>query len=748
MNISNFIEELKRRNVFKVATAYAIAGWLIIQIATSVFPTFEFPSWTTQFVIILVVIGFPLSLIFAWAFELTPEGIKKSKEVEITESVTNRTGKKLNGLIITVLSMGVIFLLVERVFFAEAAFIENQSELVNAQTASIAVLPFVNMSGDTNNEYFSDGLSEELLNTLAKVEDLKVAGRTSSFKFKGQNENLTLIGEELKVSHILEGSVRKSGNRIRITAQLIKVDDGYHVWSDTFDRELTINNIFAIQEEISKTVMEVLKVKLLPEEEIAISTQPTKDIEAYNAFLEASQLLISNQPEDTKVAIEKLKQAIRLDPTFAEAYARLAIAYTNLNQFGNFSFDEAKVLARENIDKALLIDGNLGRAYEAMGYYNLMTFDAKVALEAFERAAELLPNDPNVFDGMHLALERNERYDEGSATLKKAYEQDPLNPSYASSYANHIVNLDGAYEEATRIFDKMFEVYPDYTLTYRYKAGMLSETPFGQLDKAFELLFEAYSKKPDDLVLMRALLNQSRSLDFKPMVNFLTIKIGELYPKNDGNMWIKASNAFDEKDYKKTAALLNEAFDIFGEQSRDELSNWLGLVYYFQGRYEEGVNLFEKEFPEFKEQPVKIEESNNGKVAMYSSLLEKMGRRDRAMQLQKSFCDFNTTQIQESATEREQTWQRWSQIKCKVWDNDLDGAIDLFEELYFTHNSKSDILWFLANDIELNALEKEPKFQNLKKRVFSDIHLQRSNAINYLKEKGQWKEEWEVGDSK
>lgn len=746
MKLTNIISELKRRNVFRVATAYAIAGWLLIQITDTVFPRLGLPDWTVTFVIALVFIGLPISMIIAWAFELTDEGIKKSKEVDITASVTAATGKKLNGLIIGVLGIAVVFLVIERVFFAEAAFIENQSELADTQAASIAVLPFVNMSGDEDNEYFSDGLSEELLNALAKVEDLKVAGRTSSFKFKGQNENLTLIGEELKVSHILEGSVRKSGNRIRITAQLIKVDDGYHVWSETFDRELTINNIFDIQEEISKTVMEVLKVKLLPEEEIAISTQPTADIEAYNAFLEASQLLISLQPEDTKKAIEKLKQAIRLDPSFAEAYARLAIAYSSLNQFGNFSYDEAKVLARENIDKALLIDGNLGRAYEAMGYYNLMTFDAKVALEAFERAAELLPNDPNVYDGMHLALERNERYPEANAALKKAYEQDPLNPSYASSYANHIVNSNGAYEEATRIFDKMFEVYPDYTLTYRYKAGMLAETPYGKLDEAFELLFEAYSKKPDDLVLMQALLNISRNLDFKPVAKFLVMKIGDLYPENDRNMWINASIAFDDQDYEKTEALLSEAIDIYGEQSRDDISNWLVRVYYLQGRYEEGIRLLEEEFPEFKEQPVNIKESNNGKIAIYSALLEKVGRQERALQLQQSFCDFNTKQIEESTTEREKTWQRWDQITCKVWDNDLDGAIDLFEELYFVHNSKSDIQSFFAGGIELKALENMPRFQDLKKRIMADLHAQRLNVINYLKAEGEWREEWETAE--
>ncbi len=743
MQLQRFFRELKRRNVFRIATAYAIAGWLIIQICTSTFPYLNLPDWLITAVIVFVGIGFPISLIFAWAFELTPEGIKKSKEVDITASVTDRTGKKLNGIIITVLSMAVIFLLVERVFFAKASILEQENSS-NIEMASIAVLPFVNMSGDQENEYFSDGLSEELLNALAKVEDLKVAGRTSSFKFKGQNENLTEIGTELKVSHILEGSVRKSGNRIRITAQLIKVEDGYHVWSEAFDRELTINNIFDIQEEISKTVMEVLKVKLLPEEEIAITTRPTEDIEAYNAFLEGTQLAISNQPDDIQKAIDKFKQAIRIDPTFAEAYARLAIAYTGLNHFGNLPLDETKTLVRENIDKALLLNGNLGRAYEALGYYNFITYDRKGALEAFERAVELMPNDPDVHDGLHLALEQNDRYDDANDALRQAYEKDPLNPSYGSSYANHLVNSYGEYEEATNIFDKMIETYPDYTLTYRYKAGMLEDSPFGQLDKAFELLYDAYLITPDDIILMRALNDLSRDLDYMEMADYWEKRIGELYPENEAYRWVQISNRYQEQKYNETERMLEEVMDIFGEQSSDEISQFLSRVYYLEGRYQDGVDLMEEEYPELLEQPVKIDDSNDSWVVLYSDLLEKVGKIERAQQLRDTFCEFTDTQIEESTTDRERTWNRWGEFSCMVYDKDYEEAIALFEELYFVKNSRSDTPIYFANGWELNVLENKPAFQQLKTRIMDDIRLQRSNVIKFLKSKDEWKDEWEV----
>jgi TolB-like protein len=250
-------EELKRRNVFKVGTAYVVLAWLLAQITDVFLEPFGAPDWVIKTILLVLVAGFPLALFFAWAFEMTPEGIKKEKDVDRNESITHETGQKLN--------LAIIFILVLALgYFAFDKFVldvERDAELVRATEdiaaaaeakpgqKSIAVLPFVNMSEDTSNEYFSDGISEEILNSLARVKELKVAGRTSSFAFKGQNQDLRKIGDALGVEHILEGSVRKAGAKVRITAQLIQVDDGFHLWSDTYDREL--NDVFAIQDEIA-----------------------------------------------------------------------------------------------------------------------------------------------------------------------------------------------------------------------------------------------------------------------------------------------------------------------------------------------------------------------------------------------------------------------------------------------------------------------------------------------------------------
>ena len=301
--MAGLLEELKRRNVFKVGTAYVVLAWLLAQAADLASDTFSAPDWVMKMLVTLLALLFPLVLFFAWAYELTPEGIKKEKDVDRTQSITHQTGRKLDFTIIGILVIALGYFVWESRFESRETVIpanagiqqetseaSDKSSSVTSDTAvaldpkSIAVLPFVNMSSDPEQEYFSDGITEEILNALARVEDLKVAGRTSSFAFKGQNEDLKGIGEALRVANILEGSVRKSGNRLRITAQLVKVDDGFHLWSETYDREM--DDIFAIQDEISNAILVQMKAKLLGGEKVA---SKEVDPQAYAQYLLAKQ---------------------------------------------------------------------------------------------------------------------------------------------------------------------------------------------------------------------------------------------------------------------------------------------------------------------------------------------------------------------------------------------------------------------------------------------------------------------------
>ena len=317
----SFIHELKRRNVFKVAIAYAIAAWILIEITATTFPILKLPDWSVTLVTVLVLVAFPLTLIFAWAFELTPEGLKKEKDVDRSESITHVTGRKLDYLIISVLVAAVTFLLIDKFYLSDD--IETSDIEIIATGQSIAVLPFVNISSDKEQEYFSDGITEEILNSLASVKELKVAGRTSSFAFKGQNQDLRKIGELLGVEHILEGSVRKSGTTVRITAQLVQVENGFHLWSDTYDRELT--DVFAIQDEIANEILNQLKARLLGEEQPMIVSQRT-DPEVYDLYLLAKQRLYHRTRQTIESAVGLLDQAIAKDPDYAPAYAQRGIA--------------------------------------------------------------------------------------------------------------------------------------------------------------------------------------------------------------------------------------------------------------------------------------------------------------------------------------------------------------------------------------------------------------------------------------
>ena len=367
----SLFEELKRRNVFRIAIAYLAGGWLLIQIVETIFPAFGLGDFAVRMTVIVFAIGLIPILIIAWAFELTPEGLKKESDVDRSQSFTPQTRKKLDRIIMLVLALALGY------FAFDKFVLDPARDVAIAQTAakagadqalqkardaipsdhSIAVLPFVNMSDDASNEYFSEGLSEELLNLLAKIPELRVAARTSSFSFKGKDTKIAQIGEELNVAHVLEGSVRKSGNQIRITAQLIKTRDGFHVWSQTYNR--TLNDIFVTQDEIAAAVVRELKVTLLGE----LPEQRPTDPEVYTLYLQGNYFSRLGGKENAQRALQALKQALAIDPEYAPAWSGLQYPYTALVGYGVLPRDEGIALAMQALDKALEIDDRLVSAW-------------------------------------------------------------------------------------------------------------------------------------------------------------------------------------------------------------------------------------------------------------------------------------------------------------------------------------------------------------------------------------------------
>lgn len=466
-----FIEEVKRRNVFKVAVVYLFAAWLTMQVVDVMFDALLLPDWLGRAVAALLVLGFPFALIFAWAFELTPEGIKREKDVDRSESITQETGQKLNRTAIIVLGALVAFLLFDKFCLTGRVIVEPPmedpaaAEAVVEEKPSIAVLPFVNMSDDESNEYFSDGLSEELLNLLAKIPDLHVAGRTSSFKFKGYNEDLRIVGEQLNVGHILEGSVRKSGDRLRITAQLINTENGFHLWSENFDRELT--DIFAVQDEIASAVVNELKITLLG------ATMPhaggTTSVEAYNAVLKGNYYLDRTSDENIKLARQAYNEALEYDPRYSEAYLGLATVEqfesggwaSNEDHSGEGDFIQRFERIREYADKAMALDGNNADAYVAQAIVSSTAdWDMVQAIRLLETAVDIEPNNIAATGWLSIVYLFDSDIDAAESTALHSLNVDPLNIGNLRAIGD-IYALSGRHEQALSYYEQAISLAPD-----------------------------------------------------------------------------------------------------------------------------------------------------------------------------------------------------------------------------------------------------------------------------------------------
>ncbi len=402
----SFIAELKRRNVFKVTAIYIVVGWLVLQAVDIVFPALNLPDWTITLVVALLVVGFPFALILAWAFELTPQGIRRDTGIDVADPPSPPPAAAPDQ--------------------NRTATAPRPAPANVTPDRSIAVLPFVNMSGDAENEYFSDGLSETLLHMLTKVGDLRVAARTSSFAFKGRNEDVREIGEKLDVESILEGSVQKAGNRLRITAQLINTRTGDHLWSENYDR--TDDDIFAVQDDIADSVVSALQVKLLGAVSGEAGGRGTENAEAYNLFLRGRFLLAQRNLDAAKRALECFESAASLDPGYAAAHCGIGeVIWQLASSFGERSISEAYPRARAAVDRSLELDPDLALAYAVLASFKMdFHWDVEAAERASLRALELDPGNAELQYRHSRFLTVLARWDDAQSYLDRAMVLDPL----------------------------------------------------------------------------------------------------------------------------------------------------------------------------------------------------------------------------------------------------------------------------------------------------------------------------------
>jgi adenylate cyclase len=468
--VSGFFAELKRRNVIRLAGLYLVGAWLIVQVAGTVLPSFDVPSWVLRTLIILLALGFVPALVLSWVFELTPEGLKRDEDVAPEQSIAPQTARRMDRTIMAVLALALAYFGFDKFVLAprrEAARDGLPAESMGRQASlppgpaidskSIAVLAFANLSDDKSNEYFTDGVSEELLNVLSKIPGLKVSARTSAFHFKGKDTPIPEIAKELGVAYVVEGSVRKAGDRVRITAQLIKAAGGFHVWSDNFDREL--KDIFVVQDEIAGLIAKNLSLKLAAASpSVAAEVNP----EAYQLYLEGRQQWSMRTDEAMKRAEKLFRQALELEPNFARAYVGLADTVAVTGALKEEDADNnVRLETLKLVDRALQIDPNLAEAHASRGNI-LERFGRKdESRAAFERSLALNPNYATAHQWYGRLLWSRGDLDRADAELRRAEELDPIAPIMPGNYGM-LLNTMRRYREALAAGDRAVAIQPEF----------------------------------------------------------------------------------------------------------------------------------------------------------------------------------------------------------------------------------------------------------------------------------------------
>jgi len=477
------VSELKRRNVLRMAVLYVLAAWVIMQVAEVVIALADLPAWAGSFVLTVLAIGLPIALVISWFYEITPEGLALEKDIAAKDSITHVTGRRIDFIVIALLAAAVIL------------FAVHTWWPLAPTDKSVAVLAFENMSGDPEQEFFSDGISEELLNTLAKVDGLRVISRSSSFSFRGKDIDIPTIAEELNVAHVLEGSVRRMGNSVRITAQLVDASTDSHLWSETFDRELTTQNIFSIQSDIAAAIADKLRATLSRQDQVNLRNVPTSSLEAYQSYWLGKQRMFSRTSDSLEQAVEYFEKAIEIDPEFALAYVGLADTYMLLGDYAGMSLNDVLEYGEPAISKALTLDDGLAQAFVAQGAIRAKVGDYDTAIDAFQRAIEL---DPNYSKAYHwygdVLLTYLRQPDAALPLLERAYTLDPVSPPLTATVGQTLTAL-GRFDEAMEYYQKALEIEPAYASTY-YLIGSLHAYAYGRLDLGVRWSLESYARDP------------------------------------------------------------------------------------------------------------------------------------------------------------------------------------------------------------------------------------------------------------
>ncbi len=710
--------ELKRRNVVRVALAYIIAAWLLLQLADIVLNNIETPVWVFQAILLLVVLGFPIALIFAWAFELTPEGLKKEKDVDRSESITHNTGRKLDFVIIGVLAIALVMFAVDKFVIdpAQEEAVPTASARIDEVTEtdtpemSIAVLPFVNMSSDPEQEFFSDGISEELLNMLAQLPDLRVAARTSSFQFKGMNLDIAKIADTLNVAHILEGSVRKSGTKLRITAQLIKADDGFHLWSSSYDREL--DDIFAVQEEIATAISDALKITLALDtgagEQVSPAIIKAANTDAYEAYLRGRQLIHRRGRIPLEEAVRHLEHSLRLDNNYAPAHAQLAIATALLSDvpaaYGTLTLEEVRKKAIPHLDRAEELEPNLAEVHAGRALLALDTNDLESVIELAGKALELNPSYTDAMVWSYLALAELGRYEEFEASLEQMLLRDPMTIIGRANYASWLGET-GRIEEGHEVADQLLaqDLWSGYTR--HAQISMLRE---GNLVDGLSWGLKAHGEDPDNafsnISVVQGFVWVSEYDEARRIADNLTYMVDVAEGRFDHA--IQATQRKMQLDPENDVVIVTAAD-----------------VLYAARRIDEALPLYERS-RDF--QPEGRPVGNSWVATMRLAHARNFADDEDGAQAAKQIVKQDVTAYRAAGGKRQEMYQ--AEATIAAFDDDPDGVIAALRSA-MQHGHRNPL--FFAEPI-FEALWNEPRFVALQQELDAILAAERSKVLQLI----------------
>jgi len=739
----SFFEELKRRNVVKVGLAYLVGSWLFIQVADIIFEAIGSPTWVMQTLLALLGLGFPLALFFAWAFELTPEGVKREAAVDRSQSITHQTGKKLNNSILLLMALAIAYLLFDKFSEDEPGTVTTSNHVVEqventgvgstqemptpVSQQSIAVLPFDNRSRNVDDEYFTEGIHDDLLTNLARISALKVISRTSVNRYKETDKSIPEIAAELGVATVMEGAVQRSGSTVRINVQLIDAKTDEHLWAEIYDRELSVENLFAIQSEISEKIAAALEATLSPEEEKRINEFPTQSMEAYNAYLQGRQLIPMRNSKDLGVAMESFERAVEIDPDFALAWVGVAESAILLNSYGTLNSQARNEIVESAIDRALEINPQLGEAYASKG--NLLNdLNQKAQAEAaYKRAMELSPNYATTYNWYAMLVsDYNDRLSESLDLYNKAIQLDPLSPILQNNKAAVLAQM-GRFEEAESVLTQLAVSHPEFTQGMLHLGAGIYSDVMGRVDEGVRWLRRARNLDSGNISLMATEYFMLLSLDDDDMAQSVYQNMEEL---DSDHAALSFSRAYMN--------IKNGRFDAAGEQASflaqrfpiPEVLLRAGMIFASSGDYQKARELFLKVEPRLSKRDSWADLLNENTlnfrdidVCLAGLTLTRTGDELLGNDLLRYAVDY----WEQTAPLYMRHTDRFPIFECYAYLGDIEKSLAALETAWSHRHVLSNWV-FIANAPQLRRLHEDPRFHVMDQEARAELKQQRQNV--------------------